>query len=33
VDCRVKDHKFEGRGGPENLHDILQVFLDWVKAP
>ena len=30
VVCRVQDNVFKGRGGPHNLDEILQVFLDWV---
>ncbi len=27
--CRVIDFKFEGRGGPLMLEEILRVFLTW----
>ena len=27
--CRTKDGKFEGRGGPLMLEEILRVFLAW----
>ena len=30
--CEVKDKVFKGRGGAENLRDILQVFVEWWKA-
>lgn len=29
VDCRVEDNFFKGRGGPENLEEILLVFKQW----
>jgi hypothetical protein len=29
VHCRVRDHKFEGHGGPFKLGDILEIFLTW----
>src|SRR5665213_876271 len=30
--CRVQDQKFEGRGSPEKLEEILGVFLKWKDA-
>ena len=27
--CRVKDNVFQGRGGAENLGDILRLFVEW----
>lgn len=29
--CRVKEKVFEGRGGPLNLEEIINVFLRWAK--
>ena len=29
VQCSVEDGKFKGAGGPENLGEILRIFLDW----
>lgn len=29
--CRIGDGKFEGFGGPENLKELLLVFLDWME--
>jgi hypothetical protein len=29
LQCQVKDARFEGFGGPENLSEILGLFLDW----
>jgi hypothetical protein len=31
VDCRVEDQIFQGRGGPQNLADVLKVFRGWVE--
>ena len=31
--CRVEEKKFEGRGGPEKLEEIIQVFLRWAERP
>ena len=30
VRCWVANETFEGAGGPHNLHDILQIFYQWV---
>ena len=30
IHCSVKDNFFKGRGGTENLEDILKNFRDWV---
>ncbi len=30
--CWVEEGRFEGRGGPHNLADILEVFRTWVGA-
>lgn len=27
--CQVRDHVFDGAGGPQNLRDILVIFRDW----
>jgi len=29
IQCEVRDRKFEGRGGPLMLEEILRVFLTW----
>ena len=29
INCRVEKRQFLGYGGPENLEEILKVFLDW----
>jgi hypothetical protein len=31
--CRVEEKKFEGRGGPHKLEEILEIFLRWTKQP
>ena len=31
VICSVKDGDFQGYGGPENLGELLRVFLDWAE--
>lgn len=30
VHCSVKNHIFQGAGGPENLEEILEIFKSWV---
>lgn len=30
VFCSVKDGKFLGHGGPQNLTEIIEIFLNWV---
>ncbi len=30
--CKVEDGDFQGCGGPENLEELLSVFLDWAEA-
>lgn len=32
ADCRVKDKKFVGYGGPQQLEQLLTIFLDWAKT-
>ena len=32
VSCRVEEGRFQGRCGPENLSEILQIFVVWVRA-
>jgi hypothetical protein len=29
VHCRVENNVFMGRGGPENLEEILEIFFKW----
>jgi len=29
--CEVKDHKFSGCCGPENLDEVITIFLDWAE--
>jgi hypothetical protein len=29
VDCRVRDNRFEGHGGPRNLEDLIEEFRRW----
>jgi hypothetical protein len=31
VRCQVRDGKFEGFGGPENLKELLETFLEWAE--
>jgi hypothetical protein len=31
--CRVENKKFEGRGGPHKLSEILDIFLRWTRGP
>jgi hypothetical protein len=31
VQCRVVDGKFEGFGGPKNLIELIDVFLNWAE--
>ena len=33
IDCRVREHRFEGRGGPHMLGAIIRTFLQWATAP
>lgn len=28
--CIVKNHQFQGDGGPQNLIDILKTFINWI---
>ncbi|MGE5196046.1 MAG: immunity 53 family protein [Anaerolineae bacterium] len=30
--CFLRDGKFEGAGGPNNLTDIIETFLTWVES-
>jgi hypothetical protein len=30
--CRVKDGEFHGRGGPQNLNEMLALFLNWAES-
>ena len=32
IHCAVTEMKFRGRGGPQNLVEILGVFLDWAEG-
>ena len=32
VQCSVKNKKFHGAGGAENLFDVLETFLKWTKS-
>ena len=32
VHCKVEKSVFQGYGGPENLGEILGLFLDWVDS-
>jgi hypothetical protein len=29
IQCEVKDGKFKGSGGPQNLSDIIKIFISW----
>lgn len=29
IQCNIKDGKFLGYGGPQNLIDIIKIFMDW----
>lgn len=29
IHCYVNDNKFEGRGGPQKLEEMIRVFLSW----
>lgn len=31
IQCEVKDGKFKGVGGPTNLTEIIEVFINWMK--
>ena len=31
VVCRLAENKFEGNGGPQNLKEILDIFLAWTE--
>ena len=33
MECWVENSTFHGRGGPENLGEMIAVFLDWTGAP
>ncbi|HVX91265.1 MAG TPA: immunity 53 family protein [Candidatus Paceibacterota bacterium] len=33
LSCRVEEKTFEGRGGPQKLEEILELFLQWTKGP
>lgn len=30
--CRVEDNKFKGDGGPRNLAEVLETFLNWAAS-
>ena len=30
--CTAKDGEFKGSGGPNNLNEILEIFLNWAEA-
>lgn len=32
IQCEIKENKFEGMGGPFNLKEILQTFLNWAQS-
>jgi Immunity protein 53 len=32
VQCRIAGQKFEGFGGPENLSELIEVFLSWAES-
>jgi len=32
VFCKLEAKTFKGYGGPANLEEVLDIFLDWVKA-
>ena len=32
IRCKVKDTKFFGDGGPRNLTEMLQIFINWTKT-
>lgn len=29
IQCKVENHKFHAAGGPQNLIDIINVFIEW----
>jgi hypothetical protein len=31
IQCKVENRKFHGAGGPQNLIDIINVFIEWQK--
>jgi len=31
IHCKVEDNTFKGYGGPDNLEEILKVFINWVR--
>ena len=30
--CLVKDRKFDAMGGPQNLEEMMSIFLDWYES-
>ncbi|WP_419905285.1 immunity 53 family protein [Kiloniella sp.] len=30
--CKVEEGNFQGYGGPDNLEELLGIFLDWAEA-
>jgi len=30
--CKVENNKFIGAGGPQQLNEVLNIFIDWVKV-
>ena len=33
IDCRLRDGKFQGAGGANNLKELIETFRAWVQAP
>ena len=29
--CKIEEKSFKGAGGPQNLEEMIQIFLDWAK--
>ncbi|MHB8968794.1 MAG: immunity 53 family protein [Thermoleophilia bacterium] len=32
IHCRIKDGKFNAVGGPENLREMINIFLEWAEG-
>ena len=32
IQCNIINNQFKGSGGPKNLQDLIQIFIDWRKS-
>lgn len=32
IQCEVKDGKYNGAGGPKNLTEIIEIFINWTNS-